>query len=141
MYNDIVTFVICKQVLRDREVKMKLTGKLLENKAGKPDEKKGEIIIELEDEDLDRINGGMQTHRTSRTTLQDGSRLSGMPCPVCNGFIPISMYQLLSGNSIFCPNCGLRLDLQKSSYEKSREALKKLEEAEKSLRLGNTFNC
>ncbi len=120
---------------------MKLTGKLLENKAGKPDEKKGEIIIELEDEDLDLINGGMQTHGTSRTTLHDGSHPAGMPCPKCNGFIPISMYQLLSGNSIYCPNCGLKLDLQKSSYEKSREAIKKLEEVERSLKLENTFNC
>ncbi len=120
---------------------MKLTGKLLENKAGKPDEKKGEIIIELEDEDLDLINGGMQTHGTSRTALQGGSRPAGIPCPECNNFIPISMHQLMFAGSILCPNCGLKLEVKKSSSEKALEMLKKQEDLEKQLGRDKFLSC
>lgn len=59
-------------------------------------------------------------------------RISGMPCPNCQGFIPISMYQLLTAKSIFCPICGLRLNMNKDGIsDKSREILKKLENIKK----------
>jgi len=59
-------------------------------------------------------------------------RISGMSCPNCQSFIPISMYQLLESKSIFCPTCGLRLNINKDGIsDKSREILKKLEEIKK----------
>lgn len=57
--------------------------------------------------------------------------MSGMPCPACNCFIPITMHQILSSSSIFCPLCGLRLDINKAALFKSIEALKKVAEAQK----------
>jgi len=44
------------------------------------------------------------------------------------------MYQLMSMNSIFCPVCGLKLDMNKKSSERAREILRKLEEAKKEIR-------
>lgn len=57
--------------------------------------------------------------------------MSGMPYPSCSCFIPITMYQILSSSSIFCPSCGLRLDINKAALSKSIEALKKVAEARK----------
>ena len=54
-----------------------------------------------------------------------------MPCPSCGEFIPISMQQILESSSIFCPSCGLRLDINKVASSKAIEALKKAEEAQK----------
>ncbi len=54
-----------------------------------------------------------------------------MHCPACNCFIPITMYQILSSSSIFCPSFGLRLDINKAVLSKSIEALKKVAEAQK----------
>lgn len=76
------------------------------------DEAKVKVLTE---EDLININGGTDSKQTS-----------GMPCPSCHAFIPISMYQIISGSSIFCPACGLRLDIDKSKSEKALEALKRI---------------
>ncbi len=73
----------------------------------------------LTDEDLNNIGGG---------TDNEGQRISGIPCPSCYGFIPITMYQLISGGSIFCPQCGLRLDIDKQQSAKALEILKRLQE-------------
>jgi len=83
----------------------------------------------------------MQTHqRTNSGAQQPQQRISGMPCPECNGFIPISMYQLLSLNSIFCPNCGLRLEINKTASSKALDALKKVDAAEKEVKARSKFN-
>ena len=37
------------------------------------------------------------------------TRPSGMPCPQCKGFIPVSMQQVMTEHVIECPHCGLRL--------------------------------
>lgn len=76
----------------------------------------------------------MNTQKTNTQNKNPQQRISGMPCPNCQNFIPISMHQLMSMNSIFCPACGLKLDINKNSSEKAREALRKLEEAKKEIR-------
>ena len=66
------------------------------------------------------------------TNKDQQQRISGMPCPNCQNLIPISMHQLLEAESIFCPICGLRLNINKDGIsDKSREILKKLEEIKK----------
>ena len=83
----------------------------------------------------------MQTHqRNNGYTQQPQQRISGMPCPECNGFIPISMYQLLALNPIFCPSCGLKLEINKTASERALDALKKVEEAEKEVKKRSKFN-
>lgn len=81
----------------------------------------------------------MQTHQRNNNQ-QSQQRLSGMPCPECSGFIPISMYQLLSLNPIFCPYCGLKLEINKTASERALDALKKVEEAEKEVKKRSNFN-
>ncbi|MBP9997164.1 MAG: hypothetical protein KBT19_07840 [Lachnospiraceae bacterium] len=71
------------------------------------------------DEDLNNISGG---------TDNNGQRISGIPCPICQGFIPISMYQLMSEGAIFCPQCGAKLDINKQQSAKALEILKRLQE-------------
>lgn len=56
---------------------------------------------------------------------------SGIPCPNCRQMIPISMQQMLMYRTIFCPSCGLRLDIDKNKSDKAIEVLRKIEEAEK----------
>lgn len=73
----------------------------------------------------------MNTQKMNTTNKNPQQRISGMPCPNCQSFIPISMHQLMSMNSIFCPVCGLRLDINKNSSERAGEALRKLEEIKK----------
>lgn len=80
------------------------------------DEAKVKILTE---EDMININGG---------TDNEGKQTSGMPCPSCHAFIPISIYQIISGSSIFCPACGLRLDIDKSKSAKALEILKRIHE-------------
>lgn len=45
-------------------------------------------------------------------------KISGVPCPKCGQFIPISMHHLLESLPLFCPNCGLKLEMNKPTTEK-----------------------
>lgn len=54
-----------------------------------------------------------------------------MPCPSCNGFIPITMHQILESSSIFCLSCGLKLEINKAASSKAIEALQKVTETQK----------
>lgn len=57
-------------------------------------------------------------------------RPSGMPCPQCNGFIPISMQQIITDSAIICPHCGLRLNINQQESRPAIEALKKFQQAQ-----------
>ena len=64
---------------------------------------------------------GMQT--------SSAQRQSGMSCPVCNGFIPISIFQLLHDEAVTCPHCGLSLTVNRSQSQQAMDALKRLDKA------------
>jgi transcription elongation factor Elf1 len=53
----------------------------------------------------------------------------GFPCPNCNHKIKASIEQILTGSSIFCGGCGLRLDIDRQSSAPAIEALKTLNQA------------
>ena len=57
-------------------------------------------------------------------------RPSGMPCPQCGGFIPVSMQQIIADSSILCPHCGLRLNINQQESRPAIEALKKFQQAQ-----------
>ena len=63
---------------------------------------------ELSSADLERIAGG------------GAKRPTGMTCPECYGFIPVSMQQIITESAIFCPHCGYRLNL---SHQDSQPAV------------------
>lgn len=58
-----------------------------------------------------------------------GMRVSGMNCPVCKQFIPVSIQQLLSENSISCPHCGFSLIIDRAQSKHKLDALQKVQDA------------
>lgn len=61
---------------------------------------------------------------------QQAQRPSGVSCPVCDGFIPLSMQQLASALNFFCPHCGLRLTINQQQSKEAIDAVKKFLQAQ-----------
>lgn len=57
------------------------------------------------------------------------SENSGFPCPSCKHKIQATIEQLLTGSSIFCSGCGLRLDIDRESSAPAIDALSTLQDA------------
>ena len=68
---------------------------------------------EINPEEFEQVTGGA------------ASRPSGMPCPECGGFIPVTMEQVTTQGSILCPHCGLKLNFNQQESRPTIEALKK----------------
>lgn len=51
------------------------------------------------------------------------SRPSGLPCPKCGGFIAVSMRQITTEDSLLCPNCGIKLNINQQESRPAIEAL------------------
>lgn len=66
-------------------------------------------------------------------------RGSGMNCPICMKFIPLSIFQLLNEGGVTCPHCGQMMTIDKLQSRPALEALKKLEKARKKLRETESF--
>ena len=92
--------------------KPKTTGR--ENKK-EDDKMAGDERKELNLKELEQATGGA------------GSRPSGMPCPQCGGFITVSMGQITTQDSLLCPNCGLKLNINQQESRPAIEALKKFQ--------------
>ena len=63
----------------------------------------------------------------------------GIYCPVCEGFIPIKLQQLMSGDEILCPDCGYSITPHGGQSAAALEALRKVEEAIENLRKASNF--
>lgn len=61
--------------------------------------------------------------------LRSQSEDHGFPCPSCSHKIKATIEQVLTGSSIFCSGCGLRLDIDRESSAPAIEALETLQEA------------
>jgi len=62
---------------------------------------------------------------------QQQQRIPGIRCPHCGNLIPTSIQQILFSSSLFCPTCGLKLNIDKRKSDKALEMLKKVDEAQK----------
>ena len=62
---------------------------------------------------------------------QDQQHVPGIRCPHCGNFIPTSIQQILFSGVLFCPTCGLKLNIDKRKSDKALEILKKVDEAQK----------
>ena len=82
---------------------------------------------EMTQEELDKIVGG---YISSRPNIQQ-QRMPGLACPRCGNFIPTSIKQILYSSALFCPTCGLSLNIDK---RKSETALRRITELEKESR-------
>lgn len=67
-------------------------------------------------------------------------RPTGFNCPVCKGFIPIAMTQLLNAEDITCPHCRLEIRINKEGSRKAIDALGKVHEAEDQVRKASVFS-
>lgn len=61
----------------------------------------------------------------------DTSKTTGLTCPKCNGFIPLSLEQLLKSSEFVCPNCGLHLTIDRKPSKQAQEALEKIKRTER----------
>lgn len=66
--------------------------------------------------------------------------MPGLSCPVCGGFIPASVPELLSGRGLECLSCGLFLEIDRQGSEKALKALAKLDKAQKQVDATRVFN-
>ncbi len=83
-------------------------------------------------------DNGMQSGKHNDSTNQ---HVTEMKCPECDGFISVSVQQLLVDSGITCPHCGLFMSISRpqsktktDALEKVRVAMEKLKEREKELR-------
>lgn len=67
-------------------------------------------------------------------------RPTGFGCPVCSGFIPISIAELLGTEVMLCPYCGLEIRINREHSKKAMDALMKVKEAEEGVRKASVFN-
>lgn len=67
-------------------------------------------------------------------------RKTGLNCPQCNGFIETSIFQLLTGSSLTCPHCHLRLMIDRGKSRQALDALRKVQIAQDNLEKKSKFN-
>lgn len=71
---------------------------------------------------------------------QKQQQSSGFNCPVCNGFIPVSIQRLLATEKFVCPHCSLEIRLNKERSQEALNALQKVQKAEQNVRKASVFN-
>ena len=76
---------------------------------------------------------------TKPRTQQQLQRIPGIRCPHCGNLIPINIQQILFSNSLFCPTCGLKLNIDKGKSDKALKALAKIDEAQKRVEETSNF--
>ncbi len=60
------------------------------------------------------------------------NQVKGFPCPECAGFIPVSPALLLGNqDSVYCPNCGLKMTINREQSKEELEQYKQLMEVVK----------
>ena len=62
---------------------------------------------------------------------QQQQRIPGIPCPHCGNLIPTSIQQILFSSCLFCPTCGLKLNIDKRKSDKALKILAKVDAAQK----------
>jgi hypothetical protein len=82
---------------------------------------------EMTQQELDEIVGGYIPDQPR--TQETPQRMPGISCPMCGNFIPTSIKQILFSSVLFCPTCGLHLNIDKRKADKALELLAKVDEA------------
>lgn len=66
-------------------------------------------------------------------------RIPGIRCPHCGNFIPTSIQQILFSSCLFCPTCGLKLNIDKRKSDKALQILAKVDEAQRRVEDASRF--
>lgn len=83
---------------------------------------------EMTQEELDMIVGG---NIPNQPQMQQQQSVPGIRCPNCSNMIPISIQQILYSKCLFCPTCGLKLNIDKRKAEYAQKILAKVDEAQR----------
>lgn len=67
---------------------------------------------------------------------QQQQRIPGIRCPHCGNLIPTSIQQILFSSCLFCPTCGLRLNIDKKKSDKALKILAKVDAIQKQVESG-----
>ncbi|MFV0362187.1 MAG: hypothetical protein ACK5LL_03735 [Suipraeoptans sp.] len=70
---------------------------------------------------------------------QKGQQPSGFECPVCKGFIPISVTELIKEKAIACPCCNLQLTINQAASQRAIDALNKVQSAQEGVDKASVF--
>lgn len=65
---------------------------------------------------------------------------TGLNCPQCGGFIETSIFQLLTNRALQCPQCRLRLTIDRGKSKQAFDALRKVQWAQENLEKKSKFN-
>ena len=77
---------------------------------------------------------------TKSKMQQQQQRVPGIRCPHCGNFIPTSIQQILFSCSLFCPTCGLKLNIDKTKSDKALKILSKVDETQKKVEETSHFS-
>lgn len=81
------------------------------------------------------MNNNPPTTQPAPTTQK-----TGLKCPQCDTFIEISIFQLLTTNALICPNCHLRLNIDRMKSQNAFDALRKVQAAQDNLQKKSRFH-
>lgn len=65
---------------------------------------------------------------------------SGINCPQCTFFIPLTITDLLYRDGVVCPCCSLTLTTNKEASRQALEALQRVQHAQDRLKATEKFN-
>jgi transcription elongation factor Elf1 len=69
----------------------------------------------------------------------NAQRPSGFECPVCKGFIPVSITDLIQNKTLVCPICALQLEINQAASQKAVDALEKVQQAQENVNKASVF--
>lgn len=58
---------------------------------------------------------------------------AGMKCPQCGAFIETSVFELLTMQALECPDCHLKLNIDRTKSRPAMDALRKVQQAREEL--------
>lgn len=70
---------------------------------------------------------------------QHEQRIPEIRCPKCGNPIPVSIQQILFSSSLFCPICGLRLNIDKRKSDKALKILAKVDDSQRRVESCNSI--
>ena len=79
---------------------------------------------ELNDTEMENVVGGRNAAN---------EKGAGFKCPDCDGWINITIYEIIKGAAIVCPHCGLVLTIDKTKSNSAIDALRKVQKAQEKL--------
>jgi transcription elongation factor Elf1 len=77
--------------------------------------------------------------KNSSMNQSNVQRPSGFECPVCKGFIPVSITDLIQQKTLTCPICSLQLDINRHASQKAIDALEKVQQAQENVDKASVF--